>query len=82
MGTVVGHDGIRLDLDQRGLIDQPRHLDNAGGGANLAENLAEYLLHENRLLAPRDELNALREGIARLNGELARVESRLASIKR
>ncbi len=74
VGDVAAH---RLVLAASRLADWQRR-----AVTNLAENLAEYLLHENRLLAPRDELNALREGIARLNGELARVESRLASIKR
>ncbi|MFN6960822.1 MAG: SCP2 domain-containing protein [Rhodocyclaceae bacterium] len=49
---------------------------------NLVENLAEFLVHEKRLLVARDELLALQEAIARLGTDLERVAARLASLSR
>ena len=49
---------------------------------NLAENVAEYLTLENPVLVPRDELLALRDGIAKLDADLTRAESRLAALSR
>lgn len=49
---------------------------------NLVENLAEFLVHEKRLLVARDELLALQEAIARLATDLDRVDGRLASLSR
>lgn len=49
---------------------------------NLVENVAEYLALENPVLVPRDELLALRDGIARLDADLARAENRLAALSR
>ncbi|WP_126447493.1 ubiquinone biosynthesis accessory factor UbiJ [Sulfuricystis multivorans] len=48
----------------------------------LAENLAEYLAHERRLLVPRDDLDVLRAEIDRLTAALGSFESRLASFGR
>lgn len=49
---------------------------------HLAENLAEYLVHENPLLVATDEFAALRDNISRLNADLARLENRLALLAR
>lgn len=49
---------------------------------NLVENLAEFLVHEKRLLVARDELLALQEAIARLGSDLDRVDVRLSSLSR
>ena len=50
--------------------------------ARLAENVAEYLVHEKGLLPDKQALLAFREGIARLSNDLARLEGRLASLRR
>jgi ubiquinone biosynthesis protein UbiJ len=44
--------------------------------ANLAENLAEYLVHEKPLLVATTEFTAFREDITRLNADLTRLEAR------
>jgi ubiquinone biosynthesis protein UbiJ len=49
---------------------------------NLAANVAEYLTLEKPVLVPRDELLALRDGIAKLDADLTRAESRLAALSR
>lgn len=49
-------------------------------GAHLAGNLAEYLRHENRLLVSGEEQAALRDAIARLHGDLAALEKRIAAL--
>lgn len=45
-----------------------------------AQNLGEYLSIETPVLAPRKELLALRDDIARLDADLTSVESRLAAL--
>lgn len=49
---------------------------------NLAANLAEYLTIEKPVLVPRDDLLALRDAIAKLDADLGRAESRLATLSR
>lgn len=44
---------------------------------HLAENLADYLVQENPLLIATDEFATLRDGIARFNVDLSRIENRL-----
>lgn len=47
---------------------------------HLAQNFGEYLTLENPVLVLREELLALRDGIAQLDADLARVEKRLAAL--
>jgi ubiquinone biosynthesis protein UbiJ len=47
---------------------------------NLAANLAEYLVRENRMLIASDEFANLREDINRLGADLNRFESRLSRL--
>jgi ubiquinone biosynthesis protein UbiJ len=49
---------------------------------NFAANFGEYLTMENPLLVSRREFSALREGIARLNADLARLETRGTALKK
>ncbi len=48
--------------------------------SHFAQNLGEYLTFETQVLVPREELLALRDGVARLDADLSRAESRLASL--
>jgi len=48
--------------------------------SHLAENLAEYLAHENRLLVTTGEFVAWRDDIRRFSADLARAEARLATL--
>lgn len=50
--------------------------------SNLAENLAEYLVQESPLLVATDEFAPLRDGIARFNADLTRIENRLGLLAR
>lgn len=47
---------------------------------HFVENLGEYLTNETQALVPREELFALRDGIARLDADLSRAERRLAAL--
>lgn len=44
---------------------------------NLTENIAEYLVHERSLLVETSEFAEFRDNVARLNGDLARLETRI-----
>lgn len=47
---------------------------------HFAQNLGEYLTIETQVLVPREELLALRDGVARLDADLSRAERRLAAL--
>jgi ubiquinone biosynthesis protein UbiJ len=47
---------------------------------HFAQNIGEYLTIETPVLVPREELRALRDGIARLETDLSRAERRLAAL--
>lgn len=47
---------------------------------NLSANLAEYLTLENPLLVSRREFDEYREGVARLNSDLIRLEARCKTL--
>ena len=68
VGDIAAH--RLVDGAQRFLAWQKQAADN------LAGNLAEYLVHERSLLVASPEFNELRDGIAHLNADLARLEAR------
>lgn len=80
---------LRWDAEEdlsRVIGDIPAHRLMQGGkhlftwqkraASNFAENLSEYLTHENPLLLSSQEFNAFRADITRLDAELARLEIR------